>query len=69
MSNEVRKAQEEVHRRNAQATVDYTKQTRALVRENEKRVQELKNMIIQQNDSIDQLRTMITNILKERYGN
>lgn len=69
MSNEVRKAQEEVHRRNAQATVDYTKQTRTLVRENEKRVQELKNMIIQQNDSIDQLRTMITNILKERYGN
>ena len=70
MSNEVRKAQEEVSVRNAQAVVEYSKETRKLLRDLETTVSQLKNMIVQQNDIIDQQKDMIVNILvKGNYGN
>ncbi len=69
MSNDVRKAQEEVAVRNAQAVVEYSKETRGLIRSLEISVSELKNMVVQQNEVLEQQKDMIINILTGNYGN
>lgn len=69
MSSEQCKASEEVTRKNITAITEYTKVSRELVRDLEKQVNDLKNMITQQNQTIEQLRNQVTMLIVQNYGN
>lgn len=60
---EAEKALEEVSVKNIKAVVEYSRQTRDLVRSLERQVNESKDMIIQQNSLIEQLRAQIVHLL------
>ena len=61
--NSVKKAAEEVAVRNAKAVVEYSKETRKIVRDLEKQIDQLKNMVIQQNQTIEELKINIVTLL------
>jgi DNA mismatch repair ATPase MutS len=64
---ELFKTFEEVTTKNLRTLQDYTTATRALIRENEETVKELKNMVVSQNDRIQQLQTQIATLLAKQY--
>jgi hypothetical protein len=68
MSNEVQLASEEVNRRNVRAAVDYSKETRKLLRDTEAHVEQLKGMVQQYKTELDQLRSQVTMLLVEKYN-
>lgn len=64
---EVQKAFEEVNLRNMNAVIDYSKETRKIVRDLSNQVDQLKNLVMQQNQTIEQLKTTLTKLLVEKY--
>ena len=60
-------ASEEVTRRNVQAAVQYSNETRKLQRELEAEVNQLKGMITQYKEELNQLRSQVTMLLIEKY--
>lgn len=66
--NQIQLASEEVTRRNVKAAVDYSNETRKMLRETEEVVKQLKNMVVQQNSEISQLRAQMTTLLIEKYN-
>ena len=69
MSNEVRKAQEEVQVKNIKSIAEYSRATRAQVRDLEKQVNELKNMVVQQNQTIELQKATTMNLIQMLNGN
>ena len=68
MSKEVQLASEEVNRRNVRAAVEYSNETRKLLRETEAQVEQLKGMVQQYKTELQQLRSQVTMLLVQKYN-
>lgn len=58
------KAQEEIKVRNMNAVIEFCKQTRIISREAQAEVLTLKNLILQQNSTIDLLKNEVKDLIK-----
>lgn len=64
---EVIKAMEDVMTRNIKAAIEYSNSTRVLVRDLEKEVINLKNLVVQYDNKIANLQTQISNLQIKLY--
>ena len=65
---ELKKVFEDVIRNNVLTIQDYTKQTRTLVRDLEKEVKELKNIIVMKDKEFTELRKQVSFIQAKLYN-
>lgn len=65
---EIRKAFEENSVRNIKIIEEYTKETRKLVRELENRVHQLKNLVIQRDKDVQELRQQVSLLQGKLYA-
>lgn len=66
---EMRKVFEETTTKNVKTVIDYTTQTRDLMRELEKTVKELKNMLVMRDKETTQFKQQISIIQSKLYTN
>jgi len=64
---ELRKVFEEVTRKNVQVTIEYSKDTRRLVRELEIEIKNMRNTILSKSQEISMLKTQIAQIQGQLY--
>ena len=65
---ELRKAFEDVTRNNVKTVIDYTTETRKLIRETQETLVELKRMIAERDSQITQLRQQVSLIQGKLYN-
>ena len=65
---ELRKAFEEVTTNNVKIIIDYTTQTRELIREAQESIKELKNLIVIRDSDIAELRKQVSLIQSKLYS-
>lgn len=67
-NKDIQLASEEVNRRNVRAAVDYSNETRRMLRQMEAQVEEFKKLCIQQKNELTQLKNQVTLLLVEKYS-
>ena len=65
---ESRKAFEDVTRNNVRTVIDYSKATRELVRESNKKVEHIEKLLQEQNNTIAQLRQQLAVVQGKLYN-
>ena len=65
---ESRKAFEDVTRNNVRTVIDYSKATRELVRESNKKVEHIEKLLQEQNNTIAQLRQQLAVVQGKLYS-